>query len=44
MYELVSYLNNDSQKINGNFSPMNVDMKLTLKKNIENDYFLTFKN
>lgn len=41
-YELVSYLNSDKHKIDGNFSKKNIVMKLTLKKNIEDKYLWSF--
>lgn len=41
-YELVSYLNQDSHKINDTFKSRNIDMKLTLQKNIKDKELYSF--
>lgn len=41
-YELISYLNSDKHKINGFYSKRNIDMKLTLQKNISDKSLWTF--
>ena len=43
-YELVSFLNSDLHKINNGYNDRNINMKLTLQKNIKDNsvYTLTF--
>lgn len=41
-FELVSYLNNDIPKTDNIYNQRNIDMKYTLKRNIEDENLLTF--
>ena len=38
----MSYLNNDFHKINGEFKPENIKMKLTLQRNLKDKYLWSF--